>query len=68
MFGCPLKLILGFFGIFYVFGNKLNINTQLRMNVKTHHHMNYSKLDYSMFSLKFILSKCYLQKVAPQNS
>ncbi len=40
------------------------------MNVKIHHcHMNYLKLDYSIFfSFKFVSSKCYLQKVTPQKS
>jgi hypothetical protein len=67
MFGCPSKHIFKKFGIFCVFGCKpFNIHTQLCMNVKTHHHhMNYFKLNYSIFSLKFVSNKYYLQKVAP---
>jgi len=46
MFGCPLKLILGFFSFLVI---NQNIHAQLCMNVKTHrHHMNYFKLDYSI--------------------
>jgi hypothetical protein len=53
MFGCPLKLILGFFAFLVI-----NIYTQLCMNVKTHHcHMNYLKLDYNMYLIIFGL-KC----------
>jgi len=47
MFGSPLKFILRFF-MFLVINQ--NIHTQLCMNVKTHdHHMNYFKLNYSIF-------------------
>jgi hypothetical protein len=53
IFGCPLKLILGFFEFFEFFAflaMNENIHTQLCMNVKTHHyHMNYLKLDYLIF-------------------
>jgi hypothetical protein len=57
---------LEFLGISTFFAINQNIHTQLCMNVKTHHqHMNYLKLNYSIFSLKFVSSKCYLQKVAP---
>jgi hypothetical protein len=54
MFDCPLKLILRFFGIFWDFLGFLainqNIDTQLSMHMKNHHcHMNYLKLDYSIF-------------------
>jgi hypothetical protein len=43
IFGCPLKLILGFFAFLAI--NK-NIHIQLCMNMKTHHcHMNYFKLE-----------------------
>ncbi len=47
MFGYSLKLILGF-KMFLAINQ--NIHTQLYMNVKTHQgHMNYLKLDYSIF-------------------
>ncbi len=47
MFGGPLKPILGF-SMFLIVNQ--NINTQLCVNVKTHHrHMNNLKLDYSIF-------------------
>jgi hypothetical protein len=47
MFGCPLKLIWGF-SMFLTINQ--NINTQLYVNVKTHHRdMNDLKLDYSIF-------------------
>jgi hypothetical protein len=36
MFGCTLKLILGFYGIFCIHGIKLKYS-QLCMNVKNHH-------------------------------
>jgi hypothetical protein len=41
MFGCPLKLILGFLSFLEFFAMNKTIHTQLSMNVKTHHyHMN----------------------------
>jgi hypothetical protein len=47
MFGCPLKLNLGF-SMFLTINQ--NINTQLCVNVKIHHyHMNDLKLNYSIF-------------------
>jgi hypothetical protein len=52
MFGTyPLKLILEFLEIFYIFAPiNQNIHKQLCMNVKTHHHhINCLKLDYSIF-------------------
>jgi hypothetical protein len=64
MFDYPLQFILRIsrnFGVFLAI-NK-NIHTQLCMNVKTHHHhINYLKLDYSIFSLKFVSSKVIPQK------
>jgi hypothetical protein len=70
MFGCPLKLILEFLGVFTFFVINQNIYTQLCMNVKTHHHqIYYFKLDYIIFfTSKFVSNKCYLQKVAQQKS
>ncbi len=66
MFNCPLKLIYGISRNFCIFYYKPKYCMQLCINVKTHHqHMNYLKLDYSIFSLKFVSSKCYLQKVSP---
>jgi hypothetical protein len=52
MFGCPLKLILGFFTILVI---NQNIHTQLCVNVKTHYcHMNYFKsMTNQFFSLNF---------------
>jgi hypothetical protein len=48
MFGCPLK-----FNFFKILAINQNIDTQLYMFVKNHHHhMNYFKLDYSIFSFK----------------
>jgi hypothetical protein len=59
MFGCPLKLGLEFFTFLAI---NQNIDTQLIcMHVISHQcHMNYLKLDYSIFSFKFVTSKCYL--------
>jgi hypothetical protein len=37
MFGCPLKLILGFLGSSTFLALNQNIHTQLCMNVKNHH-------------------------------
>jgi hypothetical protein len=51
MFGYPLKLnleILGFFTFLAI--NQNYIQTQLCMHVESHHHhMNYLKLNYSIF-------------------
>jgi hypothetical protein len=45
-----LNFFLEFLGIFAFMTLNQNIRTQLRMNVKTHHHhMNNFKLDYSIF-------------------
>ncbi len=61
MFSCLLKLILGF-PIFFVINQ--NIDTQLCMYVKNHHHhVNYLKLDYSICLLKFVSNKCYLRNI-----
>ncbi len=58
-----------FWGFFAFLSINQNIRTQLCMNVKIHHyHMNYFKLEYLIFSLKFISDKFYLQKVTPQKS
>jgi len=49
MYGCPLKLLLGFLKNMFVAINE-NIHAQLGMNVKIHHHhMKYFKLNYSIF-------------------
>jgi hypothetical protein len=48
MFGCPLKLNLRFSTFLAM--NQNYIQTQLCMHVENHHHhMNYLKLDYSIF-------------------
>jgi hypothetical protein len=58
MFGCPLKLILRFFMFLTI---NQNINTQLCVNVKTHHHhMNDLNWTIQFFSLNFVSNKCYL--------
>jgi hypothetical protein len=64
MFVCPLKLSWGFFGIFYVFGYKPKYWYELYMYVKNHHHhMNYLKLDYSIFfSFKLFQIKVIYKK------
>jgi hypothetical protein len=50
MFSCPLKLIMGFFGIFYVFGYIPKFSYIIMYECETHHcHMNYFKLNYSIF-------------------
>jgi hypothetical protein len=50
MFGYPLKLILKFYGIFYVYGYKPKYSYTLMYECEnSHHHMNYLKLDYSNF-------------------
>jgi len=60
MFGSPLKFILGF-SMFLIINQ--NIHTQLCMNVKTHHHhMNYLKLNYSIFLTWIFSIKCLLLK------
>jgi hypothetical protein len=54
MFSSPLKLILGFFVMFYIPSYKPNIDMQLCLHVKNHHcHMNNLKLDYSNFPTSF---------------
>jgi hypothetical protein len=50
MFGCPLKLISGFSGIFCIFGIKLKLSYTIMYDCeKSPLHMNYFILDYSNF-------------------
>jgi hypothetical protein len=57
------------FGFFYVLVINQNIDTQLCIHVKNHHcHIIISNWTIRFFSLKFVPSKCYLQKVALQKS
>jgi hypothetical protein len=69
MFGCRLKLInwdfLGFFTLLVV---NQNVDSQLCMDVKTHHlHMNYLKLDYLIFLIEFVSNKMLFAKSNPTN-
>jgi len=44
-----------------------NVDSQLCMDVKTHHlHMNYLKLDYLFFLIKFVSNKMLFAKSTPQ--
>jgi hypothetical protein len=57
------NFFLEFLGIFVFLVINKNIHTKLCMNVKTHHcHMNYLNWTIQYLSLKFVSSKCYLQK------
>jgi hypothetical protein len=55
MFGCPLKLILGFSGIFYVFGIKLKYSYTIMYKCEKSpltHELSYIELlNFSLLSL-----------------
>jgi hypothetical protein len=53
---------------FYVLVINQNIDTQLCIHVKNHHHhMNYFKLEpFNFFHLNLFQVKCYLQKLTLQ--
>jgi hypothetical protein len=69
MFGCQLKLInWDFLGFFTLLAVNQNVDSQLCMDVKTHHlHMNYLKLDYLIFFIKFVSNKMLFAKSNPTN-